>query len=260
MKKISILAILLTPLLNHAYAETPEEKGLSIVVEADIRDTGWADQIADMSMLLKNKQGDSSKRVMRITTLEVPGDGDKSLITFDNPKDIKGTGFLSHTHSLTPDDQWLYLPALKRVKRISSSNKSGPFVGSEYAYEDISSQEVEKYKYKWLRDETLNGRESFVIERFPQYEHSGYTRQILWLDKEMYQPLQLEFFDRKNSQLKTLQFLDYKQYLDQYWRPGVMQMTNHQNGKSTRLTWSDYKFKNDFNDRDFDKNTLKRAR
>ena len=97
----------------------------------------------------------------------------------------------------------------------------------------------------WLRDETLNGRESFVIERFPQYEHSGYTRQILWLDKEMYQPLQLEFFDRKNSQLKTLQFLDYKQYLDQYWRPGVMQMTNHQNGKSTRLTWSDYKFKND---------------
>jgi outer membrane lipoprotein-sorting protein len=260
MKKISILAILLTPLLNPAYAETPEEKGLAIAVEADTRDTGWTDQIADMSMLLKNKQGDSSERVMNITTLEVPGDGDKSLITFQNPKDIKGTAFLSHTHSLTPDDQWLYLPALKRVKRISSSNKSGPFVGSEYAYEDLSSQEVEKYKYKWLRDETIDGRESFVIERYPQYEHSGYTRQIVWLDKEMYQPLQLEFFDRKNSQLKTLQFLDYKQYLDQYWRPGAMQMTNHQNGKSTTLTWTDYKFKNGLSDRDFDKNTLKRAR
>lgn len=260
MKEISILAILLIPLLNSAYAETPEEKGLAIAVEADVRDTGWTDQIADMSMLLKNKQGDSSKRVMRITTLEVPGDGDKSLITFDNPRDIKGTAFLSHTHSLTPDDQWLYLPALKRVKRISSSNKSGPFVGSEYAYEDLSSQEVEKYKYKWLRDETLNGRKSFVIERFPQYEHSGYTRQIIWLDKEMYQPLQLEFFDRKNSKLKTLQFLDYKQYLGQYWRPGAMHMTNHQNGKSTRLTWTDYKFKNSLSDRDFDKNALKRAR
>ncbi|MFT5397145.1 MAG: outer membrane lipoprotein-sorting protein [Gammaproteobacteria bacterium] len=259
MKKILILAILLTPLLNSANAES-FGKGLAIAKEADARDTGWTDQIADMSMTLKNKQGDSSTRVMSITTFEVPGDGDKSLITFDSPKDIKGTAFLSHTHSLTPDDQWLYLPALKRVKRISSSNKSGPFVGSEYAYEDLSSQEVEKYKYKWLRDETLNGRESFVIERFPQYEHSGYTRQIVWLDKEMYQPLQLEFFDRKNSQLKTLQFLDYKQYLDQYWRPGAMQMTNHQNGKSTRLTWTDYKFKNDFSDRDFDKNTLKRAR
>ncbi len=260
MKTILILPILLTLLLNTAYAETPEEKGLAIANEADKRDTGWTDQVADMSMMLKNKQGDSSTRVMRITTFEVPGDGDKSLITFDSPKDIKGTAFLSHTHSLTPDDQWLYLPALKRVKRISSSNKSGPFVGSEYAYEDLSSQEVEKYKYKWLRDETLNGRDSFVIERFPQYEHSGYTRQIVWLDKEMYQPLQLEFFDRKNSQLKTLQFLDYKQYLDQYWRPGSMQMTNHQTGKSTTLSWTDYKFKNGLSDRDFDKNTLKRAR
>lgn len=260
MKTILILPILLTLLLNTAYAETPEVKGLAIANEADKRDTGWSDQIADMSMTLKNKQGDSSTRVMSITTFEVPGDGDKSLITFDSPKDIKGTAFLSHTHSLTPDDQWLYLPALKRVKRISSSNKSGPFVGSEYAYEDLSSQEVEKYKYKWLRDETLNGRESFVIERFPQYEHSGYTRQIVWLDKEMYQPLQLEFFDRKNSQLKTLQFLDYKQYLDQYWRPGSMQMTNHQTGKSTTLSWTDYKFKNGLSDRDFDKNTLKRAR
>jgi outer membrane lipoprotein-sorting protein len=260
MKKKWILSILLTLLLNNVFAETPKEKGLAIAIEADKRDSGWTDQIADMSMILKNKQGDTSERVMRITTLEVPGDGDKSLITFDDPKDIKGTAFLSHTHSLIPDDQWLYLPALKRVKRISSSNKSGPFVGSEYAYEDLSSQEVEKYKYKWLRDEILNGRDTFVIERYPQYEHSGYTRQIVWLDKEMYQPLKLDFFDRKNSELKTLLFLDYKQYLDQYWRPDSMQMTNHQNGKSTVLSWTDYKFKNGLSDRDFDKNTLKRAR
>ncbi len=260
MKKRTMLPILLTLLLNTAYAETPEEKGLAIAIEADKRDSGWTDQIAGMSMILKNKQGDTSERVMRITTLEVPGDGDKSLITFDDPKDIKGTAFLSHTHSLIPDDQWLYLPALKRVKRISSSNKSGPFVGSEYAYEDLSSQEVEKYKYKWLRDETLDGRDAFVIERYPQYEHSGYTRQIVWLDKEMYQPLKLDFFDRKDSQLKTLLFLDYKQYLDQYWRADSMQMTNHQNGKSTILSWSDYKFKTGLSDRDFDKNTLKRAR
>ncbi len=260
MKKISALTILLSLLLNTAYAETPEERGLAIANEADARDTGWVDQIAEMGMILKNKQGETSTRVMHITTLEVQGDGDKSLITFNTPRDIKGTAFLSHTHSLTPDDQWLYLPALKRVKRISSSNKSGPFVGSEYAYEDLSSQEVEKYKYKWLRDEVLDGRDSFVIERYPLYKHSGYTRQTVWLDKEMYQPLKLEFYDRKNSQLKTLLFLDYKQYLEQYWRPDRMEMTNHQNGKSTTLTWKDYQFKTGLTDRNFDKNTLKRAR
>lgn len=260
MKITSTLAILLSLLLNTAYAETPEEKGLAIAIEADTRDTGWTDQTANMNMVLKNKQGDTSTRTMGITTLEVNGDGDKSLIIFDNPRDVKGTAFLSHTHSLTPDDQWLYLPALKRVKRISSSNKSGPFVGSEYAYEDLASQEVEKYKYKWLRDEAIDGRDSFVIERFPQYEHSGYTRQIVWLDKEMYQPVKLDFYDRKNAQLKTLRFLDYKQYLDQYWRPGRMEMTNHQTGKSTTLAWADYQFKNGLTDRNFDKNTLKRAR
>ena len=260
MKKLSVTTLLLSLLLNVAQAETPEEKGLAIANEADKRDTGWVDQTANMSMILKNKQGDEHTRVMRITTLEVQGDGDKSLLSFDSPRDIKGTAFLSHTHSLTPDDQWLYLPALKRVKRISSSNKSGPFVGSEYAYEDLASQEVEKYTYKWLRDETVDGKDNFVIERYPQYKHSGYTRQIVWLDKEMYQPNKLEFYDRKNALLKTLRFLNYGQYLDQYWRPGAMEMTNHQTGKSTTLTWTDYQFKNGLTDRDFDKNTLKRAR
>jgi outer membrane lipoprotein-sorting protein len=258
--RVILIATLLTPLLNTAYAETPEEKGLSIATEADNRDTGWTDQTANMSMVLSNKQGDTSTRMMCITTLEVQDDGDKSLIVFDDPKDVKGTAFLSHTHSLTPDDQWLYLPALKRVKRISSSNKSGPFVGSEYAYEDLSSQEVEKYKYKWLRDETLDGRDCFVIERYPQYEYSGYTRQIVWLDKIMYQPLKLDFYDRKDTLLKTLLFIDYKQYLDQYWRPDSMQMTNHQSGKSTTLSWTNYQFKIGLTDRDFDNNTLKRAR
>jgi len=260
MKKVSTIALLFSLFLNVAQAETPEEKGLAIAIEADKRDTGWVDQTADMNMILKNKQGDEHTREMRITTLEVQGDGDKSLISFDNPKDIKGTAFLSHTHSLTPDDQWLYLPALKRVKRISSSNKSGPFVGSEYAYEDLASQEVEKYQYRWLRDETVDGRDSFVIERYPQYKHSGYTRQIVWLDKEMYQANKLEFYDRKNALLKTLRFQEYKQYLDQYWRPDLMKMINHQTGKSTILSWSNYKFKNGLTDRDFDKNTLKRAR
>ena len=181
--------LLLTLSLSSVFAETPEEKGLAIAMEADKRDTGWTDQIADMQMILKNKQDDESIREMKITTLEVQGDGDKSLLIFDSPKDVKGTAFLSYTHSLTPDDQWLYLPALKRVKRISSSNKSGPFVGSEFAYEDLASQEVEKYKYKWLRDEVVDGNEAFVIERYPQYEHSGYTREIVWIDKKIYHPL-----------------------------------------------------------------------
>ena len=259
-KKLLIASWLLILAFENVVAETPEEKGLALAMEADRRDTGWTDQTADMEMILKNKNGDSTTRTMSIQTLEVDGDGDKSLLIFDNPRDVKGTAFLSHTHALTPDDQWLYLPALKRVKRIASANKSGPFVGSEFAYEDLSSQEVEKYTYKWLRDEGIDGRDSFVIERYPSYEYSGYTRQVLWLDKEMYQPLKLEFYDRKNALLKTLVFSEYQQYLGQYWRASMMDMVNHQTGKSTILTWENYQFKTGLSDRDFDKNTLKRAR
>lgn len=258
-KRLQLILLLILPYLN-VQAESPEEKGLAIAIEADKRDTGWVDQKARLEMILRNKQGESSTRTLNLNTLEILGDGDKSLSVFDNPRDIKGTAFLSHTHALKPDDQWLYLPALKRVKRIASANKSGPFVGSEFAYEDLTSQEVEKYIYKWLRDEVIDGRDTYVIERYPQYENSGYTRQLTWIDKEMYQPLKVEFYDRKDALLKTLYMKDYRQYLDKYWRPSRMDMINHQTGKETTLNWLDYQFGNGLNDRDFDQNTLKRAR
>ena len=241
-------------------AQTAEEKGLAIAKEADKRDSGWKDQAAVLNMTLRNRHGQASTRHMRNRALEVKGDGDKTLIMFDEPRDVKGTAFLSFTHAIKPDEQWLYLPSLKRVKRISSSNKSGPFMGSEFAYEDISSQEVEKYSYKYLKDEVLEGRDSFVIERFPQYEKSGYTRHITWLDKEMYQPLKIDFYDRKNTLLKTLTYHNYKQYKGKFWRPGRMEMVNHQTGKSTTLNWTQYKFDNNFTTRDFNESSLKRAR
>lgn len=241
-------------------AETPEEKGLAIAKEADRRDNGWGDQTANLKMILRNRHGKESFREIRTKTLEVDGDGDKALSIFDDPRDVKGTAFLSFTHALEADDQWLYLPALKRVKRISSSNKSGPFMGSEFAYEDLSSQEVEKYSYKYLRDEKIDNKDTFVIERKPAYKHSGYTRLTTWLDKSNYKPLKIEFYDRKNKLLKTLTFSEYKQYDGKFWRPSGAHMINHQTNKSTELIWSNYQFKTGLKDSDFDRNSLKRAR
>jgi len=260
VKKLLISIALLSLLPLELFAETAEEKGLAIAVEADRRDLGWQDSQAAMEMTLRNRQGDSSTRKIRNRSLEVQGDGDKSLTIFDYPADVKNTAFLSFTHATKPDDQWLYLPALKRVKRIASANKSGPFMGSEFAYEDISSQEVDKYSYKWLRDETFDGQETFVIERIPLYKHSGYTRQEAWLDKEHYRILKVNYYDRKGALLKTLVETEFKQYLDQYWRAQRMDMENHLTGKSTTLIWSDYAFRNGYKDRDFNRNSLKRAR
>ncbi|MDT8281733.1 MAG: outer membrane lipoprotein-sorting protein [Gammaproteobacteria bacterium] len=245
-------------------ADTEDSKnivrGLEIAVESDKRDTGFTDFTANMLMELRNKQGDTSKRTIRIKTLEVIGDGDKSMSIFDSPADVSGTAFLTFSHALEPDEQWLYLPALKRVKRINSVNKSGPFMGSEFAYEDLASQEVEKYTYKYIRDEVFNNADCFVVERYPAYEYSGYTRQVAWVNKEKYVAEKIDFYDRKNDLLKTLTNKDYKQYLGQYWRAGEMLMENHQTGKSTVLTWNDYQFKTGLDDKDFSRNSLKRAR
>ncbi|MCR4346083.1 MAG: outer membrane lipoprotein-sorting protein [Sulfuricaulis sp.] len=251
------LLLLTVPVLH---AETPEEKGLAIAREADRRDAGFGDLTAHMEMILRNRQGEESVRRLRISTLEVKGDGDKGLSVFDEPADVKGTALLTFTHKVGEDDQWLFLPALKRVKRIASANKSGPFMGSEFAYEDVASQEVEKYSYKYLRDETHEGKPCFVIERTPVDKHSGYTRQQVWIDQAEYRPWKIDFYDRKDSLLKTLVWRGYRQYLGKYWRADEMFMQNHQNGKSTLLKWRDYKFRAGLKDADFNESSLKRAR
>lgn len=260
MKKAIILSLLLIPVAFSAHAETPEEKGLALANESQRRDEGFGDSRADLVMLLRNKQGEESTRRIRVFELEVIADGDKSLSLFDEPADVKGTAMLTHSHKTGADDQWLYLPALKRVKRIASANKSGAFMGSEFAYEDLSSQEVEKYTYKFLREEACGTLTCFVSERYPVDPHSGYSRQVVWQDKEHYRTQKIDYYDRRNSLLKTLTFEGHRQFLNKHWRAGSMHMVNHQTGKSTLLQWSNYKFRTGLKDGDFNAESLKRAR
>ena len=129
---VSALIILLSN-ISLTLAETPEEKGLRLAIEADLTGEGFIDTVSSSQMTLRNAQGEESIREFSSKTLEVENDGDKSIFIFHHPKDVKGTATLTFTHKTGPDDQWLYLPALKRVKRISSDNRSGAFVGSEFA-------------------------------------------------------------------------------------------------------------------------------
>ena len=242
--------------------QSNEQLGREIATEADRRDFGWGDNASVMRMILRNRNGDESVRELRRQVLETneEGAGDKSLLTFDAPRDVAGTSLLSHTKILDPDDQWLFLPALARVKRISSANKSGPFVGSEFAYEDLASQEVDKYDYRFVREEMCGDMECFVVERIPRYEHSGYTRQVVWWDKDEYRVQRIDFYDRKDSLLKTLTYHEYQQYLERYWRPDLMTMENRQNGKSTDLVFAEWTFANGLSEGELTPSRLRRAR
>jgi outer membrane lipoprotein-sorting protein len=263
MKAKNITAVIFVGLLAFGFSNSvfaKENKGLWVANQIDKADSGFINQVAKTKMILRNKKGQESIREMRIKTLEVQNDGDKSLTIFDSPRDVKGTAFLSYSHSVKSDDQWLYMPAIKRVKSISSNNKSGPFMGSEFAYEDISSQEVDKYTYKFIKEETVLGEKGYVIERYPVDKKSGYTKQVVWVDGKEWRVARIDFYDRKATLLKTLVYKGYKKYDNGKWRPASMEMKNHQNEKSTSLIWKEIKFGRDLSKRDFDKNALKRIR
>jgi len=253
-------ALLALPARGAEPAADDTARGLAVAREADRRDTGFGDSTADLTMLLNLSDAGEVERSMRQMVLEVEGDGDKSIMVFDRPRDLQGTAILTFTHKVGSDDQWLYLPALKRVKRISSADQSGPFMGSEFAYEDLASQEVEKYEYRLLREENLDGNPCFVVERIPVDPKSGYSRQVAWYGKDEYRLRRVDYYDRKGDLLKTMTLDGYRQYLQQYWRADEMHMTNHQSGNSTLLKFSNYQFRVGLKDRDFNRAALKRIR
>jgi len=263
MKTPKLIAITLALLLGAAaqsHAQSAEERGLEIFEQVSAQNDGFQDSTASMTMTLINRSGKKSVRRMRAKTLEVVGDGDKSMTIFDEPADVKGTATLTYSHTAEADEQWLYLPALKRVKRISSKNKTGAFMGSEFAFEDIGSQEVEKYTYKYLSEEELDGIAVHKIEAYPTYKYSGYTRLISYIDQERLVSLKTEFYDRKDALLKTLTMSEYIHHDDRNWRPGRMEMVNAQTKKSTILEFADYKFATGLKDKDFSSNALKKLR
>jgi len=258
---IAVFIILQTALFSvTANAQSSEEKGLEIAKNIKARDLGWGDSQSEMIMTLRNKKGQEVVRNMRSKTLEVADDGDKGLTIFDTPADVRGTAFLSFSHISESDDQWIFLPALKRVKRIASRNKSGPFLGSEFAFEDLSSFEVEKNTYNYLRDEELDGMEVYVSEMRPIDKYSGYSRMVAWIDKEHYRVHKVDYYDKRDTLLKTLTVTDYKLYKDKYWRADKQFMVNHKTGKSTDIEIKNLVFGVGLSDADFNENRLQRAR
>lgn len=259
---VALFALSLAGVAAFAAVETPEERGYQVAARADRADRGFGDSRVTLTMILRNAAGAEATRTLELRTLERAAEsvGDKSLIVFHSPGDIAGTLLLSHVHILDPDDQWLYLPALRRTRRIASVNKSGPFVGSEFAFEDITGQELDKYAYRHLGEEPCAPLRCDVIERLPRYEHSGYRRQVAWIDQTAFQPRRIDYFDRKGELLKTQTFADYRLYAGRYWRPQTVRMINHQTGKSTDLLFSGYAFGTGLGEGDFVKGVLRRVR
>ena len=255
MKTITVAFVFLATL---SFTNTVDTKGREIAQKSIEADQGFESESVELEMILTNRQGQVSKRYMTSQIFEMDDDGDKSMIEFNSPKDVKGTKTLTYTHKKGDDDQWLFLPSISRVKRISSSNKSGPFMGSEFSFEDLTSFEIEKYTHEFIKEDVLNGDKVAIVAQVPTYKKSGYSKRLVYMNMDKdYRFEKIEYFDRKGEKLKTLDYKGYQQYLGKFWRADLLEMVNHQNGKKTSLKFTNYKFKTGASENDFSQSSLR---
>jgi hypothetical protein len=162
------------------------------------------DATSKIRMLLIDKNGRKRFRSL-ITVVKKYGDVSKSYIRFTSPADIEGTAFLTWENKNTDDDQFLYLPALQRVRRIVSSQKSNRFVNTDYTYEDLQSREVSQDTHTILKEEKIDNYDCWVLESIPKAtDDSQYGKRIIWVIKEIYLPIKTEFYDKRGRLFKIL--------------------------------------------------------
>lgn len=248
--------------LEPAEAQEPGqvEHGRAIAEEADRRARGFGDFTAQLEMLLVDRGGRETLRELELYTLEVSPTEQRSLAYFQSPRDIRGTELLTVSFLEGEDEQWLYLPALRRAKRISSNGRSSPFVGSEFSYEDLAPMFPDRFDYAYVGEETLDGAPTHVIERYPRYQGTAYRRQRVWIDTDAYRVLRVDSWDLRDRLFKTLTLSGYAEYAGEQWRPAEAVMVNHLTDEETRLRWSDYRFETGLRERDLSRAALGRVR
>ena len=267
----SLAYIMIAGLVAASHAnEEMVAKGKELAQLVDSRDLGYQDMVSKMVMTITNSNGKSALRKLELKLLEVKNDGDKSLIRFDFPSDIRGTALLTHPKFEGDDSQWLYLPSINRTKRISSRNKSGAFLGSEFSFEDLSDKSVDDFTYMYLGEracefsvfdadtqasKTIKGQ-CDRLARVPKDKHSGYSKQELTIDKEAKRILQIDYYDVKGALLKQMFSHNFRLYDGKYWRAGKADMQNRQSGKSTLLEYNMITFGNQLTDNEFKRGAL----
>jgi hypothetical protein len=217
----------------------------------------FGDEYAEMTLYLINANSDTVKREMINITLERDEQMDYSLVQFLNPADVRGAGLLTYQNPNGDDKQWLYLPEMRRVKTIASSNKSGSFMSSEFSYEDITGNMLEKYEYKLLGEENYKGEDCFIVERYPKYENSGYTAIKTWISKNDNLARRSEYTDRKKTLLKVQTFGTWTKFGNTY-RSSEIFVENLQTKKKSMLKFKNRKFKKGYKESDFTTRQLER--
>ncbi len=233
--------------------------GYDIAKKQQDVDNGYHDESSIGHMYLISSSGGSVEREFESRKLEKKGsDGEKSLIRFIKPADIQNTALLSIQNKNRDDDQWFYLPAMQKTRRISGSGKNGSFVGSEFSFEDLIPADIDKYSYQYKNTEACGESTCFVVESIPKDTDSGYSKTVSWIRTDIYKTVKADFYDKKSRLEKTAIFTDFQVINGRFNRPFTIVMENHLTNKKTKLTMENLKIGTGLTDADFSERALAR--
>ncbi|MBT3179488.1 MAG: outer membrane lipoprotein-sorting protein [Candidatus Marinimicrobia bacterium] len=245
MKKIIYSTLLFTFLFG--------QTGLEIAKMIDEKKSP-VDMFNKTEMILKNKKGKTRTNAMISKSI----DGNKKqLIWFLEPKDDKGVAFLKIEHDTKDDEMRMWLPAFKKVRRISSKKKGDSFMGSDLSYEDLSSRNLDENEYLRLADKTIDGKECFVIQITPNKSlKSSYSKHMSWIEKSTLNAVKEESFDKRGKLKKKKEF-SFMQMKEYYVMKRIF-VEDVQKQHSTEVIFSEIKVDSGINNKIFQEKNLKR--
>ena len=233
--QMAVIAIIFTLCFPVAMAEADDPGARTIMEKVDARDDG-DNQISDMEMILIDKRDKKRVRKIRAFTKD-KGRDTLRLMFFLHPADVKDTAFLTYDYDDADrdDDQWLYLPALRKTKRIASSDKTNSFMGSDFSYADMTSRELENYDYRLLKETKVHGADTWLIESIPRskkvIEEYGYTKSVIFVRKDNYMVIRGVHWVKEGNRLKYLD-VSKLELIDGIWVGTEIHMTTKR-GKQT---------------------------
>lgn len=268
MKKFFILIVTGLALLQSLSLSAAELTAREIMDQVKARDDG-NNVVMDMRMVLIDSKGNKRERQIRSFRRDAPENPDdaQSIMFFLGPANVKDTGFLTFDYddSAKDDDQWLFLPALKKVKRIAASDKSGSFMGSDFTYADMSSPDLDDYDYKLMKETQVKGHKVWQILATPnnekEIERTGYTKSVSFIRQDNFVPIRSVNWVKKGGKLKYMEVKKLEQ-IDGIWTSTEIVMTTKK-GKQTEhasvLQWSNVQYNQPMDDALFTERRLSKG-
>jgi len=215
-----------------------------------------------ISVTLIDKNGKTRNREIASYTMK-DGTTDKTVLVFKTPRDVAGISYLTYDYpdkadgSTVDSDSWIYLPAMKKVRRVSGSSKDDDFQGTDFTYDDLGTRSLSKDNFAILGEEKVNGVDCWILEAKAKDPKAKVSRRVTWVDKKTYVVQKGEYYDKQNKLQKTLTCENIKQ-VKGYWTTQKMTMTNVQSNHKTVYEIKDLKYDEKVNESYFTVSALER--